>query len=390
MTGRDRVLSAFRHETPDRTPLFEKLIKLPTANRILGRRHAGVDPEYRMERLADGDWEGLVEDEARDIIEVAELCGFDMIRLPLAPPRSSPRPVRIGEHRWRVGDDIHEFTPGIPWVKVAYVGADASKGERDERGRRKDVKAWEEATVAALEEAWLPPVFDETTFEILRHGRRILQEKGLDLAVFTSVYTMGVANLPEFMLCWFTEKPELLHSYYERHGLRGTALADRLVGLGADIVGLGGDFACDLGPMVSPAHYREFIAPRLRRQSQAIHRLGAYTTNASDGKLWPLLDSFLFEAEVDGYEEIDIAAGMDLKSLKTQYGDRVTFIGNMDIRFTLTRGPEEAIRKATVQCIEAGSGNGGHVLMSSNSIHEDVPPENFFTYLDAYRRYFGL
>ncbi|MBI4529931.1 MAG: hypothetical protein HY709_00260, partial [Candidatus Latescibacteria bacterium] len=82
MTGRERVLSAFQHEEPDRTPIFEKLVKLPTANRILGRPHAGVDPEYRLTCLAGGDWDGLIEREARDTIEVAEVCGFDMVRLP--------------------------------------------------------------------------------------------------------------------------------------------------------------------------------------------------------------------------------------------------------------------------------------------------------------------
>ena len=35
-------------------------------------------------------------------------------------------------------------------------------------------------------------------------------------------------------------------------------------------------------------------------------------------------------------------------------------------------------------------GDRGHILMSSNCIHEDVKPENFFAYVQAYRDYFGL
>jgi len=387
MTGRERVLKAFRHEEPDRTPIWEKLVKLPIANMILGRPHASVDAEYRLERLADGDWQGLMEQEAVDIIELAEICGFDMVRLPTNISQNYTRPEEIGEHTWQIGNVIYEYTPGIPWVKTRPVNPPqrVTSEEEQESAREKSLAG----EMPSLETS-PPPVYDESTFYVIRRGKEIMKAKGLDLAVFTSCYTLGAATLPGYMFRWFREKPELMHNYYEHNCISGIHRATKLLEEGVDIIGLGGDFASDLGPMISPTDYRDFIASRIRKQSDAIHKLGAPTTNASDGNLWSVLDYFLLDADVDGFEEIDYAAGMDLAKLKERYGDRITFVGNMDVRFILTRGTIKEVKAATIECIEKGWGNGGHVIMSSNCIHEDVKYENFMAHLEAYREYFGL
>ena len=126
----------------------------------------------------------------------------------------------------------------------------------------------------------------------------------------------------------------------------------------------------------------------MRLQSRALHETGAFTSNASDGNLWPILDDFLLGAEVDAYEEIDPIAGMDLARLKARYGDRISFIGNMDIRHLLTSGTRKQVWEATLRCLDAGRPNGGHILMSSNCIHETVKTDLFMAYLDAYGYYF--
>ncbi|MGQ9731908.1 MAG: uroporphyrinogen decarboxylase family protein [Candidatus Zipacnadales bacterium] len=379
MTSRERFVHALRYKEPDRTPFFEKLIKSPVADDILGRPHAGVNWHYRMERLADGDWCGLMEQEARDTIEVAKLLGFDAVRLypnELPPPKP---PQRLGPDVWQIGDTIVERLPS-GWVRhrpvEPWAAPDWEKAERDLR--------------QSLQADYQPPRLRDIQFKMWRRARDIIAEEGLDLAIFAAAYTMGVATLPPWLLEWFIRDRETLHCYYERNALMGKDLGLILVGEGADIVALGGDLACDHGPLISPADYREFIMPGLRLQSRAIHELGAFTSNASDGNLWPILEDFLLGTEVDAFEEIDIAAGMDLALLKQQYGHRICFIGNMDIRHLLTSGTREQVREATFYCLEKGRGNGGHILMSSNCIHESVKTDLFLAYVEAYREYYGL
>ena len=379
MTSRERVLRAFRHEEPDRTPFFEKLVKSPVADEVLGRPHAGANWHYRMERLADGDWAGLMQQEARDIVDLAKILGFDLVRLYPNELPPAQRPQRLGSDTWRIGSTIVErLSSG--WIRHRPV----------EPPPPQDPNAAEEAVRRSVEADYVPPRYSDDQFLVFRTARRIIDEEQLDLAIFTSAYTIGVATLPPFLLEWYVRDREALARYYERQAWVGRDMGLRFVEEGADIVGLGGDLACDHGPMISPADYREFIMPSIRLQSDALHEAGAFTSNASDGDLWPILDDFLLGAGVDGFEEIDIVAGMDMRRLKEAYGDGICFIGNMDIRHLLTSGTPEQAREATMRCLDDGRGNGGHILMSSNCIHESVQTDLFMAYVSAYREYCGL
>lgn len=411
MTSRQRVIAAFEHTGPDRTPVWEKLIKSPAADELLGRPCAASNWHYQMERLADGDWEGLVRQQARDEVELCELLGFDLIRLyPNAGPPAQ-RPVRVKATTWRTGNYYQERVES-GWIR-GYAVDDAG-----DRVPPPDPVAQEAAMRRALAEPMPPlPQLNDVNYLLIREAKAVMAEKGLDLPIFAAAYGLGVATLPPYLLQWFVTDRELLHEYYRRNMLGSLHQAKRLVAEGADLIGLGGDFASDHGPMCSPRDYAEFIAPNLREQSRALRKLGTdpnfarrtdtpgeaeeklgsvpsfrvYTSNASDGDLWSVIDDFLVTAEVEGFEEMDFAAGMDMRTLRRRYPDK-TMIGNIDIRHTLTSGTKEQVRAHTRQCLQDGwgDGDGGHILMSGNCIHENVKVDLFLEHLAAYREYFGL
>jgi hypothetical protein len=381
MTSRERVNAAFGHRDPDRTPFFEKLIKSPIADLVLGRPSVTHNFVHRMGALAAWDWEELVEAEAVEIADTVERLGMDLVRLQTNVGRGFTRPTQVDEFVWREGDAIVRFIPGSPWVERSRVDGTPQPSADDA----------ERAMIGWLEQKVAPPaVPSEEHFYVFRRARDLLHKRGLDPAIFISVYVMPVCTLPRFMFAWFHDKPELLHRYYRRCSERALTLIPKYVDLGADIIALGGDLASDVGPLISPAHYREFILPHIREQAALSHSVGIPCTTASDGDLWSILDALLLESGVDGFEEIDIAAGMDLRRLKQKYGERMTFIGNMDIRWLLPEAAVGEVERATVECIKAGWGSGGHILMSSNCIHEGIRPANFEAMVGAYRRYFGV
>lgn len=380
MTARARVQAAFEHREPDRTPFFEKLIKSPIADLILGRASVAHNFVHRMRAMEAGDWDALVEAEAVEIADTVERLDMDLVRLATNLGPDFTRPKQLGEFTWREGDTMVRFIPGSPWVERRPVHDARSSPEEEEQ-----------AMIRSLEQDEPPPALpSDDHFYVFKRAREIMRERGLDPAIFVSVYTMPVCAMPRYMFTWFHERPELLHRYYERCAQRGLVLIPRYVELGADIIGLGGDLAADGGPLISPAHYREFVLPRIREQAELCRSLGVWCTTASDGDLWSMLDALLIESGVDGFEEIDAAAGMDLRRLKQAYGDRMTFIGNMDIRWLLTSASPQEVERATIECIEAGWGNGGHILMSSNCIHEGIRPANFEAMVQAYRAHFGI
>jgi len=103
-----------------------------------------------------------------------------------------------------------------------------------------------------------------------------------------------------------------------------------------------------------------------------------------------VIDDFLLGCEVDGYLEIDVGAGLDLRRLKEAYGDRITFYGALDCGNTLSFGSPDDVRRHTIESLEAGLGHGGHILCASNAITEGVPLENYLAAVGAYRDMFGL
>lgn len=378
MTSRERVVAAFEHRCPDRTPLWEKLIKSPAADELLGRPCAASNFDYRMQRLADGDWEGLTRQAARDEVELCEVLGFDLVRLYENGGPPAERPVRVNETTWRTGH-VYQERMSSGWIRSWVADSQPVPATEQEAALRR-----------ALAEPPPPlPEHSEVSYLLLREAKTAMAERGLDLPIFCAAYGLGVATLPPYLLQWFVTDRDLLQEYYRRQREVSVHSARRLVAEGADIIGLGGDFASDHGPMCSPRDYAEFIAPNLREQSRELHALGVYTTNASDGDLWPVLEDFLVTAEVDGFEEIDFAAGMDLAKLRERYPDK-TMIGNIDIRHTLTGGTVQQVRDHTIQCLKDGWGKGGHILMSGNCIHENVKVELFEAHLKAYREFFGL
>ena len=164
---------------------------------------------------------------------------------------------------------------------------------------------------------------------------------------------------------------------------------DKYLALGIDQVGVGGDFS-GTRPIISPEAYRTFIVPEVRRLSRYIHAAGGRAINASDGDLWSVIEDFLIGCEVDGYLEIDLFAGMDLRRLKREYGSRITLYGNMDCGNVLSFDDPRNIRQATMEILQAGAGNGGHIFCANNAITASVPLRNYLAMLNAYRDTIGL
>jgi uroporphyrinogen-III decarboxylase len=363
MTGRERVLRAYRHEEVDQTPIGEMYpIASPTRDVILGKPCGFIQ---RMEMLRDADWKTIVENEAHDIVKIVEKLGFDMVGLSTNISPGFERPNLISKYKWETSDTIHEFLPESDITRT-YRKETPSTPVREDSN----------------------PSEPEPHFYVFRRVKEILKEKSKELAIFAPVYGIPVATLGN-MLEWFYTNPEELHKYYDNCTQNVIVTAKKYVELGAEIIGLGGDLASDKGPMISPKHYYEFIMPQIKKQADVLHELGAFVNNTSDGDLWAILDDFLINTNVDGFGEIDIAAGMDLARLKKICGDRICFVGNLDIRWTFTRGTPDDCRKAMIKCVQDGWGNGGHVICTSNIVHKDVKPENFLSAIDAYHEYFS-
>ena len=155
---------------------------------------------------------------------------------------------------------------------------------------------------------------------------------------------------------------------------------------GAEVIMIGDDYAGKDGPLMSPAHFKEFILPGLKKIVQAIKKQGGYVVKHTDGNIWPIID-MIVEAGIDGLHPLEPPAGMDIGKVKKLYGDHICVMGNIDCSHTLSFGtPAEVVREVK-ECILKASIGGGHIMMSSNSIHSGVKPENYVAMVKATKEY---
>ena len=364
MTPRGRIEAAHAHIAPDRTPYFEYVFLSPLAEFVLGRKYPDFlnsDPlpwKYSVEELG---FESAVRKYAVDRLDIAQKLRHDMLYVVYNPP----------ERRKSVVSAI--AAPPKPAAPASPVD------DPVERVRIRNQRALENAEVP----------WNESIFFIYEALGDEMRKRGIDLPILVPAWHHGVWTDTDLMETMILE-PELAHEHYRIATIRASMLIDRFASYGIRQIGIGGDFAGSR-PLISPDSYNRFIVPELKILSDRIHAAGAWSINASDGNLWSVIDGYLVKSGVDGCIEIDSRASMDLAKLKAGFGKTITFYGNMDCGEVLSFYSPDEIREITVRCIEDGRiGGGGHVFCSSNAITASVPPENYFTMVNAYMDYFGL
>jgi uroporphyrinogen decarboxylase len=201
-------------------------------------------------------------------------------------------------------------------------------------------------------------------------------------AFMWSAYLTGLDNL----LLYFATDPDFAHALLDKVLEANIAVARRAVRAGADVIVLGDDYAHNSAPMMSPAHFREFVQPRLQRMVAAIHEEGAFCVKHTDGNIWSILD-MIVEAGPDGINPLEPVAGMDMGRAKAEYGHRACLVGNIDCGELLSHGSVEQVERAVRRCIADGALGGGFILSSSNSIHSSVKPENYLAMVRAGQRF---
>lgn len=84
-------------------------------------------------------------------------------------------------------------------------------------------------------------------------------------------------------------------------------------------------------PFMSPAMYRELIQPAHKKTIAFAHENGRKVIMHSCGYVEPLLPGMI-EAGIDCLQVIEVKAGMDLLKLNRLYGDKIAFMGGIDVR----------------------------------------------------------
>jgi uroporphyrinogen decarboxylase len=335
MTSPERVAAALRRQVPDRVPVLEFIID-----------------EAVWRRAAPG---------AADMAEAMDRLGFDGVGC-----GASFRTVETHADGSYVDEWGVTYKPGPEAVAHPLAGPVASLADA-EAYRAPDPDA--------------PHRLGRLPELVSRYrGRRAICFHHR-AAFMWSAYLRGIDNL----LADFLVEPDLAALLLDKVLAANMRVVQNAIRAGAEVIILGDDYAHNTAPLVSPAVFREFIAPRLARMVALIREEGAFCIKHSDGHLYPILEE-LVATGPHGLNPIEPVAGMTLAEAKARVGDRVCLVGNIDCAHLLPHGSEEEVRQAVRRAI-ADAGPGGYILSSSNSIHSSCRPENVLAMLAAAREF---
>jgi uroporphyrinogen decarboxylase len=343
MSSRERVRAAFDHVEPDRVPAW-----------------CGALPEFweKAKRELVLDDEGLrtrFGDDFRRVwsryagpslplppgISCRTIFGIERRGLGCGQPTSHP--LEGAELR-----EIHDH----PWPDPAWMDVSGIRAEAEAWGKR----------YAILGGEWSPFWHD-----------------AIDL--------LGM----EGILVRMVEDPEAVDAvidrivdfYFEVSRRTFEAAGDAI-----DVFFIGNDFGTQTGPIVGEKMFRRFLLPPLRRLIDLGHAYRLKVMLHCCGGYAPLIPA-LIEAGLDGLHAVQpCCRGMDLRTLKASFGDRILFNGAIDSQRILIDGTPGFVREKTWEVLRIMKPGGGYVAGASHdAILPETPVENVLAMFDAIRDY---
>jgi uroporphyrinogen decarboxylase len=133
-------------------------------------------------------------------------------------------------------------------------------------------------------------------------------------------------------------------------------------------------------PFMSPRMYRQIIQPGHKRTIEWAHAHKLPVIMHSCGYVAPLVPGMI-ESGIDCLQVIEVKAGMDLLQLYADYGDRLSFMGGIDVRvlYNNDRREIDAELEAKIPIVK---GKYGYVLHSDHSIPSNVHHDTYRYFID--------
>jgi len=145
-----------------------------------------------------------------------------------------------------------------------------------------------------------------------------------------------------------------------------------------------GDVAYKPGLFFDPDYWREYFKPWVKAMADEAHKYGLPVIYHGCGCVKAIFEDYI-EIGVDGYNPLEVKAGMDAVELRRRYGHRIGFCGNSDIQ-VWERGDEGEIKREVMHRLNAAKG-GGFVFQSDHSVAGDVSGQTYDSIVKLVREY---
>ena len=361
MKPRERVIASLRHEEPDRCP-FQASFTPEFAARLreeLRTREPWIHEAAAHNPLGGG-----------STYELERATGQDMLLTSVGWANSYYREPRHYTDEW-----------GVRWKPMEY---ETPYG----KGSYTEIAAHPLADPKALS-SYIPP--DPERPELYEEAARVIEtfhdEYWIVGATVTTIFECAWALRGiETLLVDFVDSPDLAEAILDIPYRFHLAAAKRLARMGVDMIWIGDDVGSQRGMMISPAHWRRYLKPRLAGFIGELKAIWGDLKVAyhSDGDIAPIIPE-LVEIGVDILNPIQPSC-MDPAAIKRAYGDRLSFWGSIDEQRTLPFGTPAEVREEVTTRLDTLGRGGGLIIGPTHNVQLDTPLENFWAMVGAVMR----
>ncbi len=185
----------------------------------------------------------------------------------------------------------------------------------------------------------------------------------------------------------FKDDPDLVRDMVSFWTAYCSRLLERLLAVvPVDYVHVSEDMAYKVKPMVGPDMAREYLSPCWSQWSDILrsYDVPIYDMD-SDGFVGDLIPVWI-EAGFNVCDPMEVAAGNDLSVFRSEFGQKIAFIGGVDKRAMAAGG---AILEAEMARLEPVVRSGGYIPGCDHGIPSDVSWSNMLAYSDILARMTG-
>ena len=362
MNSKERVLATLRGQEPDQVPMYVTVVSemADELSKVTGIRPDNCDA-YLTNRISHA--------------EILTTLGNDVVGIGSTAPSCCPTQTR--SDGFRVDEWGFVYRPVHHAFGIYYEIV-----ERPLEG----ITSARELAHYCVPDPYTPGRFDIAQAHSERYGKDWALLGVIECTVFEMAWNL--VGLEQFLADMALQK-DYIEPLLDEVTDYSVGIGLELIRLGADIMLTGDDIGMDPGPMMSPAMWRKYLKPRLKRVFDAYRAakpdiILAYHTC---GSVLPFIDE-LIEMGMEVLNPIQVTAhGMDPAMLKSEYGHQLSFCGGVDQRHVLPNGtPEDVEAEVRRRILEMGQG-GGYILAPTHDIQADTSVENVLALFDAADRW---
>ncbi|MCL2814521.1 MAG: hypothetical protein FWD23_07965 [Oscillospiraceae bacterium] len=175
-------------------------------------------------------------------------------------------------------------------------------------------------------------------------------------------------NMVDFSVDLY-ERPEKIHEQLKRNLENEIKRCDFWKKHGGLVDGFGmcSDYCFNVNCFFTPELFDEFITPYLSEIIAYFRSSGFYSIKHTDGNINGIVQKMV-DCKPDAIHSIDPQGGVDLKTIKKQYGDKVCLIGNVNCGLMQTGTIEEMEADVRRSLRDGMEGGYGYIFSTSNCV----------------------